>query len=104
MFGPNVTQKSTISPADINIKQLTIFATLSTLRSFPPAIKLLQHPDLHLEKIITHKLPMAEIGRGTGRRPVGNVANLVQLRPLSHLSRSLQRGNFSYAWIWKRDG
>lgn len=64
VFGQNVTQKSTIRPADINVKELTILATLSTLHSFPPAIELLQHPELDLERIVSHTFPMSEIEKG----------------------------------------
>ena len=64
VFGQNMTQKSTIRPADINAKELTITATLSTLHSFPPAIELLSNPELGLENIVTHELPLSEIKTG----------------------------------------
>lgn len=64
VFGQDGTQRSSIRPADINIKELTITATLSTLHSFPPAIELLQDPALQLDRLITHELPLDEIETG----------------------------------------
>lgn len=64
IFGQNMTQISTIQPADINRKELTITGALSTLHSFPPAIDLLGNPALGLEGIVTHELPLSEIKRG----------------------------------------
>ncbi len=61
VFGQNMTQRSTIRPGDINNKELTIFATLSTLHSFPPAIEMLKIPSLGIESIITHEFPLSRI-------------------------------------------
>ena len=64
VFGQNINQKATIRPAVINIKELTIFATLSTRNSFPPAIELLKNPALNLETVISHEIPLSGIHRG----------------------------------------
>lgn len=64
IFGQNLTQKSTIRPGDINRKELTVFAALAVLHSFPAAISMLENPDSGLEQIVTHELPLSEITEG----------------------------------------
>ncbi len=64
VFGQNMTQKSTIRPGDINQKELTVFAALSTKNSFPPALEMMKHPVLKLEEIISHEISLIEIGKG----------------------------------------
>lgn len=64
IFGQNATQFSTIRPSDINTKEITILGTMSTRDSFPVAIRLLEDPELELESIISHKLPLENFGEG----------------------------------------
>lgn len=64
IFGQNLTQTSHIRPGEINQKELTVMATLSTLHSFPPAIRMLSNPRLGLERLVTHELPLLEIQKG----------------------------------------
>lgn len=64
IFGQNMTQHSTIQPGNINRKEITVLASLSTKFSFPPAIELLSDPALGLEQIVTHEFPLSEIEKG----------------------------------------
>lgn len=66
VFGQNMTQRSTIRPGDINQKELTVYATLSTKNSFPPALELMKHPALKLEDIISHEICLTDIEKGIG--------------------------------------
>lgn len=64
IFGQNMTQHSTIRPGDINNKELTITATLSTKNSFGPAVSLLQDPDFGAEQLVTHEISLDDIQKG----------------------------------------
>lgn len=64
VFAQNMTQHATIRPGDINNKELTITATLSTKNSFVPAIEMLRDETLAIEDIATHELKLDEIQKG----------------------------------------
>ena len=64
IFGQNMTQKSTIRPGDINSKELTITATLSTKNSYIPAIELLQDVSLKFEELVTHVVKLEDLEQG----------------------------------------
>ena len=64
IFGQNMTQHSTIRPGDINNKELTITATLSTKNSFEPAISILLDPSAAVEDLATHVVSLDEIHKG----------------------------------------
>lgn len=64
IFGQNMTQYSTIRPGDINCKELTITATLSTKNSFGPAISILTDPEAAIDEVATHTVALEDIHRG----------------------------------------
>lgn len=64
VFGQNMTQKSTIRPGDINSRELTITAALSTKNSFLPAINLLMDASLKFEELVTHTVKLEDLEKG----------------------------------------
>lgn len=64
IFGQNMTQKSTIRPGDINNRELTITAALSTKNSFLPAINLLLDSSLKFEELVTHTVKLEDLDKG----------------------------------------
>lgn len=64
IFGQNNNAIAQIPPAQIVRKELSVLGSYSTHNSFPAAIRLLSNPDLGLERLISHELPLERISEG----------------------------------------
>ena len=62
LFGLDNNARTTLSPAIFTLNELSVFGVLG--KDFPSALEMLQSPDLHLEKFITHRLSLEDIHQG----------------------------------------
>lgn len=62
LFGLDNNARSVISPGAIVMNEYTLLGVLG--KDFPAAIEILKHKDLGLERFITHRIPLEEIGTG----------------------------------------
>lgn len=79
LFGQNSTQTATIKPVDIQSRELTLIGTLSTRDSFNPAIELIKNPELRLNEIISHHLPLDRISEGFDLMKQGKCKKIIIL-------------------------
>lgn len=64
IFGQNSNAMSQVPPAVIVRNELTVMGTYCAHNTFSLAIKLLQNPELGLERIISHKVELRDIQHG----------------------------------------
>ncbi len=64
IFGQNSNAMSQVPPAVIVRNELTVMGTYCAHNTFPLAIKLLQNPELGLERIISHRVELRDIQHG----------------------------------------
>ena len=62
LFGLDTNAASTIPPSLFTLNELSVCGVLG--KDFPAAIELLSHPDLDLERFITHRLALDDILQG----------------------------------------
>lgn len=62
LFGLDNNARTTLPPAVLTLNELTVFGVLG--KDFPAALALLARPDLGLDRFITHRLPLEDIGAG----------------------------------------
>ena len=62
LFGLDNNARTTLSPAIFTLNELSVFGVLG--KDFPSALEMLQSPDLHLKKFITHRLSLEDIHQG----------------------------------------
>lgn len=63
-FGQDSRARSTIAPAEIVRKELTLIGSYSTHHTFPVAIQLQQNPHLKLDLLVSHELPLEKAADG----------------------------------------
>ncbi|WP_088555121.1 zinc-binding dehydrogenase, partial [Calderihabitans maritimus] len=64
LFGQNQNARAEIAQNDITRNELTVMGSFIARYTFPPTIKILESGILPLEKLITHRLSLAEIEKG----------------------------------------
>jgi 2-desacetyl-2-hydroxyethyl bacteriochlorophyllide A dehydrogenase len=60
MFGLNERARATLAPADLAYKEVTIEGVYIARGTFPLALRLLESNALGFDRLITHRLPLAE--------------------------------------------
>lgn len=60
-FGQDSHARATIPPAEIVRKELTLMGSYSTCQTFPVAIQLQRNPELRLDLLVSHEMPLERI-------------------------------------------
>lgn len=64
LFGQNYQARAQVAQNDITKNELTVMGSFIARFTFPFAIKIIESKVLDLEKLITHKLPLAHVHEG----------------------------------------
>jgi len=64
LFGLNSNAEEVVKPFDLTTRETTVIGTWLANASFPAAVKLLESGKLDLEPLITHTLPLDDVGKG----------------------------------------
>lgn len=78
VFGVNAKAKQEVRQFQITTKSLRILGTWLANATFPPAVRILESGVLtNLERLITHRMPLAEIHKGIGLLGKGEAVEVI---------------------------
>ena len=64
LFGLNSKAVEQVKPFDITTREVNVMGTWLANASFPAAVKILESGTLNLEPLLTHTIPLSDVGKG----------------------------------------